>query len=87
MERFLSIKYPLIFCSLYFNKTRGLRRWPTREKIVVRCNKFNPGSTDIFEFQVRTSELFVTSVTTSKECVHKNQNDISFGAGYITNFV
>ena len=53
------------------NKTRGLRRWPTRETIVLRCNKFNPGSTGIFEFQVRTSELFVTSVPTSQECVHK----------------
>ena len=53
------------------NKTRGLRRWPTRETIVLRWNKFNPGSTDIYEFQVRTLELFVTSVPTSQECVHK----------------
>ena len=34
--------------------------------------KFNPGSTDLFEYQVRNSELFGTSVTTSENCVHKN---------------
>ena len=54
------------------NKTRGLRRWPKRVTIVLRCNKFDPGSTDIYEFQFRTSQLFVTSVPTSQECVHKN---------------
>ena len=48
------------------NKTRGLRWWPTRETIVLRCNKVNPGSTEIFEFQVRNSELFGTSVQTSQ---------------------
>ena len=58
---------------MYVNKTRGLRRWPTRETIVLGCNNFNPGSTGIFEFQVRTSELFLTSVPTSKECVHNNK--------------
>ena len=54
------------------NKTRGLRRWPTRETIVLRSNKFNPESTDIFEFQVQNSESFETSVSISKECVHKS---------------
>ena len=54
------------------NKTRGLRRWPERETIVLRCKKFNPGSTELFEYQVRNSELFGTSVTTSENCVHKN---------------
>ena len=50
-------------------------------------NKFNPGSTDIFEFQVRNLELFEISVPTSQEYVHKNQNDISSRAGDIPNFV
>ena len=54
------------------NKTRGLRRWPTRETIVLRCKKLNPGSTEIFEFKVRNSELFRTSVPISQECVHEN---------------
>ena len=43
-----------------------------RETIVVKCNKLNPEHTDIFEFQFRTSELFVTSVPISQECVHEN---------------
>ena len=51
------------------NKTRGLRRWPTRETIELRCNKFNQGSTEIFEFQVSNSELFGRSVPTSQECL------------------
>ena len=55
------------------NKTRGLRRWPTRETIVLRCNKLNPRSTEIFEIKVRNSDLFWTSVPTSKECVHNNK--------------
>ena len=54
------------------NKTRGLRRWPTRETIVLRCNKLNPGSTEIFAIEVRNLDLSGTSVKTSKECVHKN---------------
>jgi len=54
------------------NKTRGLRRWPTRETIVLRCNKLNPGSTEIFEIKVRNLDLFGTSVPTSQEYVHKN---------------
>ena len=53
------------------NKTRGLRRWPTRETIVLRSNKLNPGSTEIFEIKVRNLDLFGTSVPTSQECVHK----------------
>ena len=54
------------------NKTRGLRRWPTGETIVLRSNNFNPGSREIFEFQVRNSKLFGTSLPTFQECVHKN---------------
>ena len=54
------------------NKTRGLRRWPTRETIVLRCNKLNPGSTEIFEINVRNSDLFGASLPTSKKIVHKN---------------
>ena len=54
---------------------------------MLRCNKFNPGSKDIFEFQVGNSELFGTSEPTSKKCFHKNQNDISSRAGDIPNFV
>ena len=67
------------FSTLFFsksryinNKTRGLRRWPTRETIVLRCNKLNPGSTEIFAIKVRNVDLSGTSVKTSKECVHKN---------------
>ena len=59
-------------CQLFVNKTRGLRRWPTRETIVLRGNKLNPGSTEIFEINVRNSELFGASVPTSQEFVHKN---------------
>ena len=62
--------YSFVVNQIEDNKTRGLRRWPTRETIVLRWNKFNPGSTDIYEFQVRTLELFVTSVRTPQECVH-----------------
>ena len=54
------------------NKTSGLRRWPTRETIVLRCKKINPGSTEIYEIKVRNSDLFGTSVPTSQKCVHKN---------------
>ena len=32
------------------NKTRGLRRWPTKETIVLRCIKYNPGNTYIPKF-------------------------------------
>ena len=32
-----------------FNKTRGLRKWPKRETIELRCNKLNPGRTETFE--------------------------------------
>ena len=51
------------------NKTRGLRRGPTRETIVLGCKKFNPESTEIFEFKIRNSELFGTRVVRSQECV------------------
>ena len=37
----------------------------------LRCKKLNPGSTEIFEFNVRNWDLFGTSVPTSQECVHK----------------
>ena len=52
-------------------QTRGLRRWPTKETRVLRCNKLNPGSTQIFEYQVRNSELFRTGEPIFQECVHK----------------
>ena len=54
------------------NKTRGLRRWPTRETIVLRCNKLNPGSTEIFEIRLKILEILGTCVPTSQECVHKH---------------
>ena len=57
-------------CLSINNRTRGLRRWATRETIVFRCNKLNP--TKILWCQVRNSELFGTSVPTSQECVNKN---------------
>ena len=53
----------LVVVYTLLNKTRGLRRWPTRETIVLRCNKFNTGSTEIFEFQARNSELFWNKCT------------------------
>ena len=31
-----------------YNKTRGLRKWPTRKTPVVRCDKLNPRHTEIF---------------------------------------
>ena len=37
-----------IIWLLMKNKTRGLRRCPTREIIVLRCNKLNPETTEIF---------------------------------------
>ena len=43
-----------------------------QETIVKIRNKFNPGSAELFEFQDINSELFGTSVSTFKECVHIN---------------
>ena len=53
-------------------KTRGLRRWPTRKTIVLRCNKLNLGITEIFEMKFRNLDLLGTSAPTSQECAHKN---------------
>ena len=66
------IRYVKLPWPLSLNKTRGLRRCPTRETIVLRCYKFNPESTEIFEFEVKNSELFGTGVARSQECFHKN---------------
>ena len=66
------IRYVKLPWPLSLNKTRGLRRCPTRETIVLRCNKLNPGSTETFEIKVKNSDLFWTSVPKSEECVHKN---------------
>ena len=60
-----------------YNKTRGLRKWPTSETIVLICNKLILGSTEIFEIEVRNSDLFGTSVPTCQECVH-NKSEIYF---------
>ena len=47
---------------LHGNKTRGLRRWPTRDTKVLECKKLHPWRTEISEFQVRNAELLETSV-------------------------
>ena len=39
--------------------------------MVLRCNKLNQGSTEMFEFPVRNSELFGTNVPTCQACVHQ----------------
>ena len=59
-----------VYCSglIYINCDHGVGV----ETIVLRCNKFNPGSTDIFEFQVIDSELLGASVPKSQECLTKN---------------
>ena len=43
-----------------------------QETIVLRCNKLNPGSTEIFEIEVSYLDLYGKSVPSSQECVHKN---------------
>ena len=58
--------------SVVYQQDQRSHKVTTRDTIVLRFNKFNPGSTDKFEFQVRNLELFGTSLPTSKECVHKN---------------
>ena len=54
---------------------------------MLRCNKLNPGSTEVFEIKVRNLELFGTSVPTSQELSLKIQKDISSKAGDIPKFV
>ena len=58
------------------NKTRGLRRWPTRETILLRCNMLNPGSTEIYEINVRNSELFGASVPTFQEYLQMSHSEL-----------
>ena len=70
--------------KMYLLQTRGCYLWrymKTRpevseggpqETIVLRCNKLNPESTEIFEIKVKNLYLSGTSVPKSQECVHKN---------------
>ena len=69
------------------NKTRGLRRWPTRETIVLRYNKLNPGSIEIFEIKASYPELFGKGNQHPRNVSIKIQKDISSRAEDISKFV
>ena len=74
-------------CLLWkIDKTRGLRRWPKRETIELRCNKLYPGSTEIFAIKVRNLDLSGKIVKTSRNVSIKIRKDISSGAGDIPIF-
>ena len=93
----MALCYVIMYCSLnlrpfpenliHLNKTRGLRRWPTRETIVLRCNKLNPGSTEIVEIKVM-NQIYLEQVYQHPRNVSiKNQKGILSRAGDIPKFV